>query len=243
MVLSSATFLLKETSLARLLTPLIFGIVGTAILVSLGNWQVRRMAEKEAFLEAIDARIGDVPVAIPATPDPEADRFLAATTTGTFTADELHFLVSVKKVGAGYRIVSAFETDTGRRIMVDRGFVSIPNKDTARYMGPATVTGNLHWPVERDSYTPDNDVAGNIWFAREVPLMAEALKTEPILLIAREMSENDSGVTPLPMDSSGIPNDHLEYVVTWYGLAIVWVAMTLYYLRQKSTRTRKTKKA
>ena len=197
------------------------------------------MAEKEAFLADIDARIGDVPVTIPAAPDAEAHRMLAVTATGTFTADELHFLVSVKKVGAGYRIVSAFETDEGRRIMVDRGFVPIPDKEAARYVGSATVTGNLHWPDERDSYTPENDLTGNIWFAREVPVMAEALKTEPILLIAREVSEKDTGVTPLPLDSSGIPNDHLEYVVTWYGLAIVWVAMTLYYLR----RTRKTKKA
>ena len=223
----------------RLILPLVFGIVGTAILVSLGNWQVRRMAEKEAFLADIDARIGDVPVAIPATPNPGADRMLAVTATGTFTAEELHFLVSVKKVGAGYRIVSAFETEGGRRIMVDRGFVPTSNKDASRFIGPATVTGNLHWPDERDSYTPENDLAGNIWFAREVPLMADALQTEPILLIAREVSKKDTGVTPPPLDSSGIPNDHLEYVVTWYGLAIVWVAMTLYYLR----RTRKTKKA
>lgn len=201
------------------------------------------MAEKEAFLAAIDARIGDVPVAVPIDPNPKVDRFLAATATGTFTADELHFLVSVKKVGAGYRIVSVFETEGGRRIMVDRGFVSIPDKNAPRFIGPATVSGNLHWPDERDSYTPENDVAGNIWFAREVPIMAKALGTEPILLIAREVSENDPRVTPLPLDSSGIPNGHLEYVVTWYGLAIVWVAMTLYYLRQKSNRMRKTKKA
>ncbi|WP_127114234.1 SURF1 family protein [Shimia sediminis] len=223
----------------RFILPLVFGIVGTAILVSLGNWQVRRMAEKEAFLADIDARIGDQPVAIPSKPAPERDRMLAASVTGTFTADELHFLVSTKQLGAGYRVVSAFETDDGRRIMVDRGFVPIPDKDATRFTGPATVTGNLHWPDERDSYTPENDVDGNIWFARDVPVMAKALRSEPILLIARDMSEKDTGVTPLPLDSSGIPNDHLEYVVTWYGLAIVWMAMTLYYLR----RTRKTKKA
>ena len=223
----------------RLILPLVFGIVGTAILVSLGNWQMRRLAEKEAFLSAIDARIGDAPAPIPASPDPTADKFLAVAATGTLLDEELHFLVSVKQVGAGYRIVSAFETDDGRRIMVDRGFVSTPDKNAPRYSGAVTVTGNLHWPDERDSFTPENDLAGNTWFARDVPLMAEALQTEPILLIAREMSVNDTGVSPLPLDSSGIPNDHLEYVVTWYGLAIVWATMTLYYLR----RTRKTKKA
>lgn len=223
----------------RYLLPLIFGIVGTAILVSLGNWQVRRLAEKEAYLSAIDARIADAPVEVPAIPDPVEDRFLPVSSTGVLTSDELHVLVSVKKVGPGYRIVSAFEVEDGRRIMVDRGFVRTPQKEAARYTGPATVIGNLHWPEEIDSFTPENDITGNIWFARDVPAMAAALDAEPVLVILRETSENDTTVTPLPVDSSGIPNDHLQYIVTWYGLAIVWAAMTLYYLR----RMRKTKKA
>ena len=229
--------------MSRLIVPLIFGIVGTAILVSLGNWQVRRLAEKEAYLSAIDARIADAPVMLPMSPNPAEDRFLPVEVSGTYTDQELHVLVSVKKVGPGYRIISAFETDTGRRVMIDRGFIFTPRKNDTRYIGPATVTGNLHWPDEHDSYTPDNDLTGNIWFAREVADMAKALQTEPVLVIARQSSENDTSVSPLPVDSSGIPNDHLQYIVTWYGLAIVWVAMTLYYLRLTLNRTRKTKKA
>ena len=223
----------------RLILPLVFGLVGTAILVSLGNWQVRRLAEKEAYLAAIDARIADAPVALPATPDPEGDRFLPVSVSGTMTDAELHVLVSTKQLGAGYRIIAAFETENGRRIMVDRGFVPISAKETPRRTGAMTVTGNLHWPAEIDGFTPETDRAANIWFAREVPDMGAALGTEPILVIARESLPNDPAVTPLPVDTSGIPNDHLEYIVTWYGLAIVWVLMTLYYL----LRMRKPKKA
>jgi surfeit locus 1 family protein len=225
--------------LSRLILPLVFGIVGTAILVSLGNWQVRRLAEKEAYLAAIDARISDAPVAIPETPDPEQDRFLPVTVTGKYLGDEVHVLVSVKKVGPGYRIIGSFEAEDGRVIMVDRGFVATENKTAPRDMGQATLIGNLHWPDEIDSFTPENDLDGNIWFARDVEYMATVLGTEPTLVILKETSKNDTSVTPLPVDSSGIPNDHLQYIVTWYGLAIVWVAMTLYYLR----RQRKTKKA
>ena len=224
--------------MSRFILPLVFGIVGTAILVSLGNWQVRRLAEKEAYLAAIEARINDAPVAVPATPDPEADRFLPVTTTGTMTDEELHVLVSTKELGAGYRIISAFETEAGRRLMVDRGFVAIEDKDTTRVTGRMTIGGNLHWPEEIDNFTPDNDVAGNIWFSRDVPTMARALDAEPILVILRRSSVETPTVTPLPVNTSGIPNDHLEYIVTWYGLAIVWGIMTLYYL----LRMRKTKR-
>ena len=225
--------------MSRLILPLVFGLIGTAILVSLGNWQVRRLAEKEAYLAAIDARISDSPVAIPDVADPAQDRFLPVRVAGTMTDDELHVLVSTKKLGAGYRVISAFETEAGRRIMIDRGHVPIPAKEAARLIGPMTVTGNLHWPEEIDSFTPETDLEANIRFARDVPDMAATLGTEPILLIARDSAPNDPSVTPLPVDTSGIPNDHLEYIVTWYGLAIVWVLMTLYYL----LRMRKPKKA
>ncbi len=226
-----------DIPLRRLILPLIFGIVGTAILVGLGTWQVQRLMWKEAILSEIDARIVDAPVAIPANPDPEADRFLPVRASGTITQDELHVLVSVKKIGPGYRVISAFETDTGRRILVDRGFIFTPDKNAERPQVRATITGNLHWPDEIDSYTPDNDVDGNIWFSRDVPAMAAALKTEPVLLIMRETSENDPLVTPLPVDSAGIPNDHLQYAVTWFGLATVWVIMTLYFMwRQRAPK-------
>ncbi len=223
----------------RLILPLFFGILGTVVLVSLGTWQVQRMAWKEGVLADINSRIAAEAVALPEAPDAEGDRYLPVQATGAYTGEELHVLASTKSVGAVYRIVSRFETLDGRAVMVDRGWIKTEAKDADRGTGRATVVGNLHWPDERDSFTPENDVEGNIWFARDIAQMAEVLEAEPVLIVVREASENDGGVTPLPVDTAGIPNDHLGYVVTWYGLAIVWVAMTLYYLR----RMRKTKKA
>lgn len=223
----------------RLILPLFFGILGTVVLVSLGTWQVQRLMWKEGVIAEIDARIASAPVPLPETIDPARDKYLPVAASGTIIEDEIHLLASTRDVGAVYRLVSAFETDAGRRILLDRGWIKTEDKDAERPAQHVDVTGNLHWPDERDSFTPENDVAGNIWFARDVDQMAEVLNTEPVLLIVRSSSEENTIATPLPVDSAGLPNDHLEYVITWYGLAIVWVAMTLYYLR----RMRKTKKA
>ncbi len=216
----------------RLILPLFFGIVGTAILVSLGAWQVQRLSWKEAILAEIDARIASAPVVLPAMPNPDVDRFLSVEASGTITDHEIHVLASTRETGAIYRVIAAFELTDGRRILLDRGWVRPPQKDTPRPVVQVTVTGNLHWPEEIDGYTPENDLDANIWFSRDVVTMAAHLKTEPILLISRNSSESDPVVTPLPVDSAGIPNDHLQYAVTWYGLAIVWVLMTLHYLRR-----------
>ena len=211
----------------RILFLLIFGLAGLAVLVSLGTWQVQRLAWKEGILADIEARIAAEPVPLPEAVDPEADRYLPVEVSGEMLPGEIHVLVSVKQVGPGYRIIAPFRTGD-RTILVDRGFVPTTAKQAERQIGPMQVVGNLHWPDEIDGYTPDPDQASNIWFARDVPALADALGAEPILLVAR--SQTDPAILPLPVDTAGIPNDHLQYAVTWFGLALVWAAMTGYFL-------------
>jgi surfeit locus 1 family protein len=210
----------------RAIVPLVIGVVGAAVLISLGVWQVQRLQWKESVLAEIEARIVADPVAVPAEPDPERDRYLPVQATGTLSEEAVHVLVSTRSEGAGFRIISRLETEEGRVLMVDRGFVPDEDKAAARPAVEATITGNLHWPEEIDGFTPEPDLNANIWFARDVPTLAEALNAEPVLIVARTTSETDPAVTPLPVDTAGIPNDHLEYAVTWFGLATVWIGMT-----------------
>jgi surfeit locus 1 family protein len=211
---------------ARMFVPLLIGIAGAAVLVSLGMWQLQRLEWKEGVIAAIEARIGADPVALPAAPDREADQYLPVRVAGDFIGNEIKVLVSVKGIGPGYRIVSAFLTEEGRRIMVDEGFV----RDGGEvHPGPAqgvTVTGNLHWPDETDRWTPEPDMSEGLFFAREVDLMAAALGTEPVLVIARDLTGVTPRAMPIAVGTEGIPNDHLGYAVQWFGLAAVWLGMT-----------------
>lgn len=216
--------------LTRLYLPLIFGLSGAAVLISLGLWQMQRLSWKEAILADISARISAAPQAIPESPDQVADKYLPVVTKGVITGDEIHVLVSQKQVGAGYRIISAFENNDGRRMMVDRGFVKVDQKQSARPIGQAEVIGNLHWPQETGGSIPEPDLKAEIWFARDVTAMADFLNAEPILIVARSTSLSDDPVEPLPVDTAGIPNDHLQYALTWFSLAAIWVIMTLTFL-------------
>jgi surfeit locus 1 family protein len=199
-----------------------------AILVSLGVWQVQRLAWKEGVLAEIEARIAAAPEALPEAPDPEADRYMPVADEGVLGPDHVRVLVSQRGQGAQYRIISPFETGE-RRIMVDRGVM--PTEDAPPlHAGSVTVTGNLHWPREVDGFTPEPDLARNIWYARDVAAMAARFEAEPVLIIARDLSVSDAPVTPLPVDTSGIPNDHLNYAITWFSLAALWMGMTLYLL-------------
>ena len=210
----------------RLVIPIFFGVIGTAILLGLGLWQIQRLAWKEAILADIAAHIVAEPVPLPAQPDPEADRYLPVRVAGRLTGEEVIVLASVKQIGAVHRLMSVLETD-GRRVLVDRGYVPIES-NPAPQTGPLEVLGNLHWPQEVDSFTPEPDLATGLWFARDVPAMAKALQTEPILIVARQVTAYSPPVTPLPVTTQGIPNDHLNYAITWFLLALVWAGMTVF---------------
>ena len=217
----------------RTLFLLIVGLGGAAILIWLGVWQIRRLAWKEAIIADINTRIAAAPVDLPASVNRDLDAYLPVTVSGTFEQGEVHVLVSQKDVGAGYRIITPFVLEDGRRIMVDRGFAVASAKDAARSDGPATVTGNLQWPQETDSFTPEADLKGNIWFARDVPAMARTLGTQPVLLVTRSSTPPAAGISPLPVDTARIPNDHLQYAITWFSLAAIWLGMSLFFLRRR----------
>jgi surfeit locus 1 family protein len=214
----------------RMILPLIFGLLGTAILLALGVWQVQRLHWKEEVLGVMAARLGGAPADLPAAADPARDQYLPVAAEGRFTGPEIHVLTSRPPMGPGYRVVQAFETE-GRRILVDRGFIPQPDRDRPRGAGPVRLTGNLHWPDETDPrFTPAPDRAANIWFAREVGAMAAELGTEPMLLVVRQTSAPSREVWPWPVDVAGIRNAHLQYALTWFMLAAVWAGLTLWLL-------------
>lgn len=214
----------------RLIFPLLLGIAGTAILLGLATWQLQRMAWKQEVIARIEARIDATPQPLPETPRPEAHRYMPVEVTGRFTDAEAHVISSRRGVGPGYEIITAFVTDDGRRILVDRGFVAESDKTAERRPHDATITGNLHWPRDFDSFTPEPELERNIWFSRAVRPLAEYLDTEPLLVVLRESSAGDtagaSGPDPVPVSPDGIPDNHLEYAITWALLALVWAGMT-----------------
>ena len=224
----------------RLATTLLASLVGAALLVSLGLWQLQRLEWKEAVLAGMEARLSGPPVALPERPDPGRDEYDPVRLAGTIDARELCVLASTKERGPVHRIVSRLDTEGGRSVLLDRGTVSVHRLDVPRPVGPAVVSGNLLWPDERDRFTPANE--DDLWYARDVAAMAEALGAEPLLVVASDVrlaSDEAPGVEPLPVGTEGIPNDHLGYAITWFGLAAAWIAMAAAFLWRQRPLSRR----
>ncbi|MFV0384466.1 SURF1 family protein [Paracoccus sp. (in: a-proteobacteria)] len=210
----------------RYLFPALLGIVGCAILINLGLWQLRRLDWKEGMLAEIQTRIDASAVPLPAQVDPSM-KYMPVTVSGTTTGQEIDVLSGTREQGGGYQVVAGFVTDDGRRIMVDRGFV--PQELHRIERGPTrlTIRGNLHWPQEHGSATPAPNLTENVWFARDVPDMARQLDTLPVLVVASLVQGDAQGVQPVPVAIEGIPNNHLSYAMQWFLIAIAWAGMTV----------------
>ncbi|MBL8561461.1 MAG: SURF1 family protein [Gemmobacter sp.] len=211
----------------KMILPLLFGLIGAAILVGLGTWQVQRLAWKEGVIARAEAQMQAAPAPLPATPDPEADRYRPVRVEGRFLGPEAHVLTSIPGEGPGFLVIAAFETAQGRRILIDRGFLPEDQKTTPRPAQAASLSGNLIWPDDVTTATPAPDTARNIWFGRDVEAMAEALHTDPLMMVAREPT--GQGITPRPVTVT-FTNNHLGYAITWFSLAFAWLGMTVLYL-------------
>ena len=217
----------------KFILTLIFGIAGLALLLWLGSWQVSRLNWKLDLIADVEARIQGDPVAIPAIPTWDEHRYLPVTATG-IADDGVQVFASARGQGAGYRMISVFETD-GRRLLLDRGF---RRQDShTDFNGPAeiTITGNMHWPDELNEFTPPPE--GNTWYARDLEAISMSLGTEPLLIVARTVTPDLYTARPVPLTTEGIPNDHLGYAITWFSLAFFWVVMTsavLWRIRQRT---------
>ncbi|MGR3717302.1 MAG: SURF1 family protein [Thermohalobaculum sp.] len=222
---------------------IIFGLVGTAVLIGLGAWQVERLARKEAIIARLEQRLAADPVALPVPPDSARDGFLRVRVTGRIGSGELHVLTSLIPYGPGFRVIVPLTDASGRVVLADLGYVPEAAKDAGyRPAGPVEVVGALYWPDEADGFTPAPDREANIWFARDLAPMAEALGTEPLLIVAESYggTPGDSlggGDWPRPLRLGvDLTNDHLQYAITWFSLALIWAVMSALLVRRERER-------
>lgn len=216
----------------RLILPALFGLIGTAILLALGFWQLDRAGQKDALIADMEARLVGAPGTLPMSPAPDADNYRPVRVEGVFEPAQTFVLSAVKGQGPGFRVIGAFRTDEGRVILVDRGFLpeaqraSLPAPDAT----PQTLIGNLQWPDDADSFTPGHDAARDLFFARDVAPLAEHLGTEPAMLVLRASNPPHPVIQPMPVDGVSIPDNHFGYAVQWFLMALAWVGMTVFFL-------------
>jgi surfeit locus 1 family protein len=243
---ASATITGRSRPRAALLLGL--GLVLFCILLALGTWQVQRLHWKEGLLRTIDQRTHSAP-----KPLAEVERQFAATgdvdytpvtVTGTFlNQGERHFF-STWQGASGFDVFTPLQLEDGRFVLVNRGFVPYDLKDAAKrpqslVAGKVTVTGLARnpLPAKPSMMLPDNDLRKNIFFWKDRDAMASSAGLPVGAGLVPIFIDADATPNPGVLPVGGVtiidlPNSHLQYAVTWYGLAAALAGVLILRLRR-----------
>lgn len=235
--------------LARLVAMTIAVLVALAVLLSLGTWQVRRLAWKEDLIARVEARVGAEPLPLPAAAawpslTPDAIEYQPVTLSGQFDhTREVHVFISLSEPkggplkGQGYFVLTPLRLASGAHVFVNRGFVPLDRKDPASrpetlVTGDQTVTGLMR-PAEAETVlSPAPNLAKNVWFVRDPAAMAAAVGLDPATVAPFTVDQRAGAALPQGGETVvRFTNNHLGYAITWYGLAAalvaVWAAVVL----------------
>jgi surfeit locus 1 family protein len=249
----------RERRRAGLVAPVIVVIIAFACLVGLGTWQLERKAWKEALIDTLARRLAAPPAELPpretwASLDPAQQEFRRVTLSAEFVPGEEALVYAGGSAlrpdvsGPGYWVFAPARRDDGGIVVLDRGFVPEGRQDPkTRAAGDASgrhaFVGVLRWPEQPGRFAPPGDPGHNLWFTRDHRAIADAKgwsrfgEVAPFF-IAVEGPQPPGGLPRAGPLRANLRNEHLQYALTWYGLAAVLAIAFAFWLRSRRREQR-----
>jgi len=223
----------------------IYTAAGLALLIGLGVWQLQRLHWKEGIIAQIEARVHAPPVTLKeALAESRAGKdisYLRVTTEGRFDHGKERYLYAVTDEGVGWHVITPLTTQDGEVVLIDRGVVPDAFRDPAtrpqgEIEGTVTVTGLARLPDSHGRFVPDNEPGQNRWFWRDLGALTRSMFPGSQPEVARFIVEAEPSDVPGGWPRGGatrldIPNDHLQYAITWFILAFCLLIIYVVYVR------------
>jgi surfeit locus 1 family protein len=216
-----------------LLCTVLFGV-----LVALGVWQLDRLHWKLALIAEIHRNMMLPPIGLDAALVlPNAD-YRRVSLTGRFLNSREAYVYTTGAHGdLVYHVLTPFVLGDGRTVMVDRGLVPPALRDpaTRKESTADRVTGVWRTPDKPGPFTPSPDLAHRVWYARDLASIAEVdhVKIAAPTIVEADATPNPGGWPEGGQTRINLPNDHLQYALTWFFLAASLVGVYLAYHRAR----------
>jgi surfeit locus 1 family protein len=222
-----------------LLVPTLWFLPGLLLLLGLGVWQVDRLHWKEALIASVETGMKAPPAPLKevlAQNGLNEAEWHHVSVMGHFLHDKEVYLFAPGPMGQpGVQVVTPFLEDSGETILVNRGFVpdSLRKPETrpqGEVEGETTLTGVLRLSQQPGLFTPAANLNTRLWFVKNVPDMAAAIGiATPPYIVEADGAPNPGGWPLGGQTIVDFPNNHLQYAITWFGLALALTGVYLVY--------------
>ena len=224
------------------LWPTLISLPILVLSLSLGIWQMERREWKLDILDRLTANQAAAPLTLDELlrGDPLRHEYGRVKVAGTFMHDkEFHLAARSLKNKVGMQVVTPLKTDDGRIVLFDRGWIPSEKKEPAQraegqVAGRVELTGIVRRSQIKGRFVPDNAPDKNVWFQVDVPLMRQLAGAAPdpgldTFFLEADATPNPGGVPVGGQTRLDIPNDHLQYAITWFLIALALAGVYLAY--------------
>jgi surfeit locus 1 family protein len=236
------------TNFRPLLWPTVFSLPMLLICLALGAWQVERLFWKQDLIAQRQAAVAAAPAAAPKSLAEARDiEFHHVSDEGLFLNDKEIFLGATSEGGGqGYQILTPLVEPGGRVVFVNRGYIPAELRDPVKrpagqIAGTVRVQGLLRLPPagKPNWFLPDNRPDLNYWFWVDLAAMSAADKLDRVapFYIDADATPNPGGWPKGGVTRLTLPNNHLQYAITWFSLAVALIVIyVLFHRRNAGTR-------
>jgi surfeit locus 1 family protein len=207
----------------------IFFIFFIFTILSLGTWQVYRLYLKNNLISNLQNNLKTSSINFNVDIDKEYTKVL-------FKKKDLNtkiFLYHLNKGEIGFKVIVPYEINSSLLVLVDKGWI---RKDKINLIkntlfNDDIIEGYTKKIREKNLFTPNNNIKEDFLYSVEIDNLKKSLNKNIYPLLIIQTSKTNKNIISNDFEVR-LPNNHLQYAITWYGLAIFTIIFFLYYRKK-----------
>ena len=207
----------------------IFFIFFIFTILSLGTWQVYRLYLKNNLISDLENNLKTSSINFNVDIDKEYTKVL-------FKKKDLNtkiFLYHLNKGEIGFKVMVPYEINSSLLVLVDKGWI---RKDKINLIkntlfNDDIIEGYTRKIREKNLFTPNNNIKEDFLYSVEIDNLKKSLNKNIYPLLIIQTSKTNKDIIPNDYEVR-LPNNHLQYAITWYGLALFTIIFFLYYRKK-----------
>ena len=207
----------------------IFFIIFIFIVLSLGTWQVFRLDLKNNLISNLENNLKKNFVSFNIDIDHEYTKVLLKKKD----LKSKIFLYHLNKGEIGFKVIVPYEVNSSLIVLVDKGWVRKDKINLIKntLLNDDVIVGYTKKITKKNLFTPNNNIKEDFLYSIDVDSLKKSLNKNIYPLLIIQTSKINKDIIPNEYEVR-IPNNHLQYAITWYGLAIVTIIFFLYYRKK-----------
>ncbi|MBL6786878.1 MAG: SURF1 family protein [PS1 clade bacterium] len=230
--------------------PLLASVIMFAGLLSLGFWQVERLAWKQDLISRITARATAAPLKISTGQDltsleRAAHNYHPGLISGQIRGPAVFWFTQIENSPpslspndrVGYHVLTPMTLVDNSHVLIDMGFIParLKNEFAMQKLSVTDMPVIIRWPDRRNIFAADDAPENGLVYVRDAPQIGQYFGLELPVVIMESAETVGAFGAAWPRGGQtrqALSNRHLEYAFTWFALAGVLVFISgLWHMR------------